>query len=461
MDCKIRLAIFAGLIICALSCLAQERQIKFVPLPPFNSGLTGPTFIAAADLNKDGHTDLVATDTFQSVAVLLRRPDGTYQKPTIYTLDFYVTRSPAIADIDEDGIPDILVAGGDSSQNTLAFLKGNGDGTFRAPVYFTSFLGAGGEALALADLNGDQHLDVFIGGIGSSAVVLGNGKGSFEEGEDQNFTGFNVALADFNGDGHLDAALTSPFDDSIAVLLGNGDGTFQAPQSYTGLFTPVGVTTGDFNHDGKVDLAVTENSVMLIFLGNGDGTFQSPTVWHTANQPSIVAPADFNQDGNLDLATSDFGSASVTVLTGKGDGTFGVTSDFATGNSPSSIAVADIDHDGSLDLVVTNQADNTITVLLNAAGVRMPFTVSPNPSAQNQVVTLAVSISGTSVTTIPTGTVEFKDGKKVLGRSIVSGGKAIFHTAALSKGSHDITAIYSGDSNFNPRTSAVVIETVN
>ncbi|MFE2750354.1 Ig-like domain-containing protein, partial [Streptomyces scopuliridis] len=61
----------------------------------------------------------------------------------------------------------------------------------------------------------------------------------------------------------------------------------------------------------------------------------------------------------------------------------------------------------------------------------------------------------------PTGTVDFFDGATLLGTGTLSGGVATFTTSALSVGSHLLTAVYSGDTNFTGSTSPVDTQTVN
>ena len=88
------------------------------------------------------------------------------------TLLFAPAAGPlAVADLDADGIPDLVTGGG--------VLLGNGDGTFQRAVASESrFL----DSLAVADLDGDGVLDVVgANSRGSDVdVLLGNGDGSFQ-----------------------------------------------------------------------------------------------------------------------------------------------------------------------------------------------------------------------------------------------------------------------------------------
>jgi len=447
---------------------AVARPIRFAPARTFSSGITHTVRIAVGDFNRDGYPDLAISSTYNMVAIFLGNGDGTFTGPALYNLTFYVTGSVAIGDFDGDGKLDLAVVGGDVSGNGLAFLSGNGDGSFNPPKYFTTALsGASIKAIA-GDFNHDNNLDLFVGGNGSSEVILGDGKGNFQDGELEDAFGFGVVAGDFNHDGNLDIAATQFYASTnppgVAILLGNGDGTFQSPQRYSGMEEPLAIAIGDFNRDKQLDLAITdyEFNTIVILQGNGDGTFTNIGQWYAGFQPGAVAVADFNGNANVDLAASDFGGDGVFLLPGKGDGTFPAFHDVPTGAGPADVASVDLNHDGSPDLVVVNNADESVSVLLNAAGTYVQLASSPNPSNVGQAVTFTDTVQGTvTKSAMPSGTVNFKDGSTTLANVVLSQGKASFTTSALGQGTHNITVGYSGDGTFNPNRSAILVQRVN
>jgi hypothetical protein len=88
-------------------------------------------------------------------------------------------------------------------------------------------------------------------------------------------------------------------------------------------------------------------------------------------------------------------------------------------------------------------------------------TSSENPSVYGQPVTFAAKVAASEPGSgVPTGTVTFKSGASSLGTVTLSGGRASYKTSSLSHSTHNITAVYSGDSNFLAGTSKILVQTV-
>ncbi len=316
-------------------------------------------------------------------------------------------------DFNQDGKPDLAVAGGDAG---LYIMLGNGDGTFTptpgspesmpSPPFndFTApptpYIGP----MTLGDFTHSGHPGLAAAEFDTEGVVilLGNGNGTFDPSSAvfANANGFytsGVEAADFNADGNLDLAMVnSPNGQLALVALGYGSGAFsKAGALYTPGF-PAGVAVGDFNGDGKLDVAVVgggstkyPDSGVAISLGNGDGTFTqangSPI--SLGQNLSAIVVADFNGDGKLDIAVTDAGANAVRILLGNGDGTFQSPITISVGSNPQAIAVGDFNNDGKLDLAIANNGDDTVTLLLgNGDGTfteasSSPYTVGKGPIA--------------------------------------------------------------------------------
>src|SRR5581483_7773083 len=104
----------------------------------------------------------------------------------------------------------------------------------------------------------------------------------------------------------------------------------------------------------------------------------------------------------------------------------------------------------------------TLTQTVNPASSTTTVASSVNPSSSGQVVTFTATVNAVAPGAgTPTGTVTFRDGSTNLGTSTLSGNTATFTTSALAVGSHTITAVYAGDTNFTGSTSASLTQTVN
>jgi hypothetical protein len=346
----------------------------------------GARSVAIADFNGDGRLDLAVANQGTApdyadggLSVLLGNGDGTFRPPVQYTTGVRPL-AVAVGDFNRDGIPDLAV-----TNYTVSVLLGNGDGTFQTPANYAAGHQAWG--IAVGDLNGDGILDLAVGDVGSRAVgvLLGKGDGTFQParyyaaGGTGDFIA-SVAIADLNGDGIPDlAAVAAGTSFTVGVLLGKGDGSFQSAQSYPVGPQPNFVAVGHFNGDGKPDLAVTNSfsNNVSVLLGNGDPIFQAVPGYGTGNFPQAVVARDLNGDGIPDLAlvVGPGGGDSVSVLLGKGGGTFQEAVQYPVGKTSGSIAVADLNGDGIPDLVLPTAG---VSVLLgNGDGTFQAAVESP------------------------------------------------------------------------------------
>jgi hypothetical protein len=392
---SLRASSLAGIIFLVLSSpisFAQTQTIFFQPPTYPGVGVT-----ATADFNQDGKPDLVTADG----TLLLGNGDGTFRTGTALSVANPLLNAIGVADFNHDGKPDVLFA----STNTtdLYVFLGNGDGTFRPiPTNIGVFL----SNFAVADVNGDGVPDI-VGTVGSNGgasttvwVFLGKGDGTFTV-PGTSFSAASIPiglllLGDFNGDKKIDVALTGPgtmtTPQPVGIMLGDGHGNFQPPIVSTGVVNAKEMVAGDFNADSNLDLVISSFNTPFetyILLGDGTGHFQAPAV--TAMDEGVVTAADFNGDGILDLAIGT--SPSVDIFLGNGDGTFVADGTYLYGfyqPAPdiSSIVVADFNNDGKLDLAAQG------TVLLGKGN----GTFSGNAFVQTSMILIESAASRQGVT---------------------------------------------------------------
>ncbi len=328
------------------------------------SGVTGNGTLGLNLVDNGTIRDLAGNPLIQQNATAAFQAEQTY---TVGDVPCEV----AVADVNGDGIPDLVLSNPGST--FVSVLLGNGNGTFQAQQTFAA--GGGQDSLAVADVNGDGKADIIVtDGIRSStvSVLMGNGNGTFQAAQTfaSGYDPVQVVVGDVNGDGKPDIVVAIPDNNVVSVLLGNGNGTFQAPQTFAtanGILNgPFSVALADVNGNGIPDIVVANegSGTIGVLLGNGNGTFQPPQTFSAGDFPESVAVADVNGDGIPDLVVADYGSKAVGVLLGNGNGTFQAQHTFAASNEPFKVAVADVNGDGIPDIVVANRASNTVSVLL-------------------------------------------------------------------------------------------------
>jgi tetratricopeptide (TPR) repeat protein len=142
---------------------------------------TGPIAMTSADFNSDGNLDLaIANQTTNDVAILLGNGSGSFSLAT--GSPFTVGQSPvaiASTDLNLDSHPDLAIV--NQVDNTVSVVLGNGDGTFTSAPNSPLATGQAPTSVALADLNGDGVPDIVVTDpqTDSVSVFLGLGQGLF------------------------------------------------------------------------------------------------------------------------------------------------------------------------------------------------------------------------------------------------------------------------------------------
>ncbi|WP_433985316.1 MBG domain-containing protein [Tunturiibacter empetritectus] len=431
----------------------------------------GPVAIVAADFNQDGKLDLAVVNSADgAVAIYLGGINGTFSAPSTYSipgvfLEVTTPTSLVVGDFDGDGKPDLAVAQSATLldlvpvNGVVDIMLGDGSGAFPAANVSQVNVGTNPTAIVAGYFNAGGNLDFAVTNKSSNtiSVMLGNGNGSsFTQATGSPISTGNgtapnsLVAADINGDGKLDLAVTYSSTKKIGIFRGNGAGAFavQATLLSTGT-TPTSIVAGDFNADGNVDLAVANSgqTTASLFLGNGDFTFQTPTTPTVAKTPIAVASADFNGDGTSDLAIANNGSKSVSILLNQVTDTASVSFTGVTipGSGNHNILAS---FPTNLDFAASKSATLSLAATKISTSTLLSATNSAPAFGQQIVITAMIQPSLVGALT-PGGTVTFKDNGNTLGTAItVSGGVATLSTASLTIGVNNITASYSGDTNF-------------
>jgi hypothetical protein len=160
-----------------------------------------------------------------------------------------------VADLDKDGHLDLVVAGG-AGADDVTVLLGDGNGYF--PSSSTSTVGSLAVAVATGDFDQDTYIDVAVANWNSGDVSILLWDSATDElvgPTDLDIGGRPNAISElhFNGD----------------ALLGNGLGQLVTPTHYTVGANPTALTGGDLDEDGHLDLVVanedSDNVTLLLW----------------------------------------------------------------------------------------------------------------------------------------------------------------------------------------------------
>ncbi len=281
---------------------------------------SNPVAVAVADVNGDGKLDVITANLNDSVSYLLGNGDGTLGAPLM--LSTGAGSAPRAIAVSGGVMPNLIVA--DFGTNQVGVFLNNGNSTFKAQR--TLATGAGPDSVAVADLNHDGLADIVVGNSTDSTVgvFLGEAEGligltgllfkaqqTFPAGVNPQ----DVLVADLNGDGKPDLIANDAYGKGVALLTGNGDGTFGAPiisPTAPGLYS---VALADVNGDGIPDLLGADgNGNIGLMLGDGNGTFQDEQSFVlTGTYVSETTVADMNGDGRPDVIVADFLNSTVQV----------------------------------------------------------------------------------------------------------------------------------------------------
>ncbi len=257
------------------------------------------TKVAVGDLTAAGSQDIVVGDNFGDVGIVWIPNDGmgTFGTPVAYAASGVSTYSRIVAmDVDGDGLADVAFVNSKIPQATASVLLNKGDGTLVAEASYgtTALAGFRPNAIAVADVDGDHFPDLVVTGYVHDAATLNNtfylsvnlnngGNGTFGDGKAFGFTangGKNISAnvveaADLNGDGL--AEIITPVEvpgtisvngfDGFIVTRWTGAGANLAIEGQDNVLSDFisygSVAVGDLNGDTQNDVLIGTSSTIF------------------------------------------------------------------------------------------------------------------------------------------------------------------------------------------------------
>jgi uncharacterized protein (TIGR03382 family) len=381
---------------CCLEVAALELsfvQAAELSFPSFLGGAA--TVSAAADFDSDGLIDLVVALDGE---LLFLAGDGkgnfspdapplsTEEAPPRFDGQPYDPRDLAIADFDGNGTPDLFVSTGPDMPHRLLFNDGDAVFTEREgglPIDMDD-----GWGLDLGDINEDGLPDVVIANGANDVLAAAQTRLYLSDTEspgslanasefvlpEEASAGRAVALFDADGDGDVDlavGALESEDGQLVHLYISGVDGWQQAPM---GAIPPIGdsvwdLLAVDLDGDQDKDLFVVTNGQDLLLRNDGSGFFFNDT---TASLPvdmsagRAAVAADLDLDGLPDLVVANMGQQNRLYRNDGGGGFLDLTPELPMEQDLTNSAGAfDVDGDGDRDLTFLNGAGMASRLLLS------------------------------------------------------------------------------------------------
>jgi hypothetical protein len=253
---------------------------------------------------------VLSNDAPDPKVVFLNDGKGHFHMGSSYGRPGWSTRNVTVADLNGDGLPDIVVANRGSGASNYICLN-RGKGLFDADC--VAFSSESATTITAADFNHDGLIDLAVPHRdgGQSYVYLAGPNATFSNLRRVPFGPPDATIrmaeaADFDGDGLLDIVVIDERR-GVAIYFGQKDGTFSSGVKIdNGGAAPYALAAKDLNGDGKVDIVIGNiQAPSTVYFNDGSGRHYTPV--HFGDKKGTVygfAIADLDGDGLLDIAAA-------------------------------------------------------------------------------------------------------------------------------------------------------------
>lgn len=383
---------------------------------------------ASGDIDGDGDIDLFQSGIAPRRESALFRNDGNGNFEEIEGVTFPRAASSAVLleDLDGDGDLDLFYSGdgfGIQEFTHVYFNDGQGGFTLSDNPALPTFVDSG---VGVADVDQDGDPDILLAGKGIgnvliSDIFLNNGDGVFTPSGNNNFIPVQfgrVAFLDVENDEDFDLVISGQKEDgmsSTTLYLNDGGGNFSAvTNSAFAQMSAADVDAADIDNDGDWDVLIsgtTDDFTVLttLYLNDGDGQFSELA---TANLQQTFAGAnaidDLDNDGDLDILVTGSQNGGLPniyniVYENLGGNSF-APADTLGGEYISGAVVNDFNGDDLADIIIQGFVEQTTvywntTTITSLEEVReIPgLTMFPNPSAGQLTISNAEEVPGLSL----------------------------------------------------------------
>ncbi len=332
---------------------------------------TRPFFVRVADINNDGHLDILSSD-LHNIYWYENNGSGYFGAKITIQSDKY-NRSIETGDINNDGFPEVISALTHEGEVSISV---NDNGNFsqsfviNPPSSFAMFNKA-------VDMDGDGDIDI-VGALSHKNLLY-----YYQNGGQNDFTpisidtseikGFeDMKLVDINNDGYIDIIIADG--DDIHIFTFDGNTTFTHSQSF-GYLAASSVEVADFIPGGYKEILFYDWDTVYLYTTTNGINYSYDNSYYISyvglETYSKLITKDIDGDGLIDILLLTPSSQTLNWLKNYGNGSIGSGQIILTHKSILGLQMIDMNNDNSPDILVDfidrqNNNQRTIKKLINS-----------------------------------------------------------------------------------------------
>jgi predicted outer membrane repeat protein len=415
---------------------------------------SNPNSITMGDLDGDGKPEMASSHTIgTNLALYYNLSSNNLITTSSFSpkIDFAVgsgARIVKFADLNNDGKPEVLAM--NQTSNTVSILINiSSIGGISLEPKFDISVGSSPNDMEIADIDGDGLKDIVVNSNTASQVIVYRtlsidplNSSSFAPGV--TFTvgtnPYGMEIGDYDGDGRPDILTSNVTSNNISILRNTAvsgtitSASFDPVQNFNGVTSNWWLALGDLNNDGKIDIATSNNTSNNVSIYRNlaiSGTITGGSVgprfdFASGNNTRAMALGDIDGNGMLELVNGSNTSGQTGVYRNRIMGGVMNSSSFSplvgltATSTPIYAYLMDADGDGRTDIAAVNntfvyifQNFSTISYANSIAGVNAVVSIQGSnftnatqvKFAPNLNSTFIISNSSLIITTVPSGAI--------------------------------------------------------
>ena len=365
MRSRIHPSFLSSILLMIFVSVTHAQQVSFIR-HDINTNLNAAYGVFVADINEDGAPDILTANS-DGAKWWNNQGGGSFQSANVGNLTgaWWVYA----ADINADGDLDVMAASPNPNADQLRLWVSNGPASWNPAIVFPL---TEAEAVHAAQLDTDEPWEIIGLSWAEDLELVGNDLVYFKDfldGDtthtkifiDSNLSGaHSAATHDFNGDKKIDVIASG--DRRVNAYRNNGNGSWTHTRTLLSTEGSLGVTLVDINLDGKMDVICQARTTqrVLWFENLGGFDFTRHTIGDSIGESWSVQAGDLDADGDMDIFAASQSLDAIRAYIN--DGAFNFTEVSVAENFGGARAVGpmDVDQDGDIDIVGVASDDATL-----------------------------------------------------------------------------------------------------